>query len=93
MTLVGDVVRAQSRLESLYRSRGVLVSGENVHGIRHREAWQEQGRVVMQQDFATRTKNGKPCRNTCCTFRLEDGKIAEVFEHADTLHSKLTIQG
>jgi transposase len=42
ITLVGDVVRAQSRLKSLYRSRGVRVSGENVYGIRHREAWQEQ---------------------------------------------------
>ena len=27
MTLVGDVVRAQSRIKSLYRSRGILVSG------------------------------------------------------------------
>ena len=42
MTLVGDVVRAQSRLKSLYRSRGVPVSGENVYGIRHRESWQDQ---------------------------------------------------
>jgi transposase len=42
MTLVGDVVRAQSRIKSLYRSRGVLVSGENVYGIRPREAWQQQ---------------------------------------------------
>jgi transposase len=42
MTLVGDAVRAQSRIKSLYRSRGVRVSGENVYGIRHREAWQEQ---------------------------------------------------
>ncbi len=42
MTLVGDVVRAQSRLKSLYRARGVPVSGENVYGMRHREAWQAQ---------------------------------------------------
>ncbi len=42
MTLVGDVVRAQSRIKSLYRSRGIGVSGENVYGIRQREAWQEQ---------------------------------------------------
>ncbi len=42
MTLVGDVVRVQLRLKSLYRSRGVPVSGENVYGTRHREAWQEQ---------------------------------------------------
>ena len=42
MTLVGDVVRAQSRIKSLYRSRGVRVSGENVYGIRPREAWQQQ---------------------------------------------------
>jgi transposase len=42
MTLVGDAVRAQSRIKGLYRSRGVLVSGENVYGVRHREAWQKQ---------------------------------------------------
>ncbi len=39
MTLVGDVVRGQSRIKSLYRSRGVLVSGENVYGVRQREEW------------------------------------------------------
>ncbi len=42
MTLVGDVVRGQSRIKSLYRSRGVLVSGENVYGVRHREGWKEK---------------------------------------------------
>ena len=42
MTLVGDTVRAQSRIKSLYRSRGVLVSGVNVYGVHHREEWQEQ---------------------------------------------------
>lgn len=40
MTLVGDAVRAQSRIKS--RSRGVLVSGVNVYGVRHREDWQKQ---------------------------------------------------
>ena len=42
MTRVGDVVRAQSRIESLYRSRGVRVSGMNVYEVRHREDWQKQ---------------------------------------------------
>ncbi len=42
MTLVGDVVRGQSRIKSLYRSRGILVSGVNVYGVRHREKWQKQ---------------------------------------------------
>jgi hypothetical protein len=42
MTLVGDVVRGQSRIKSLYRSRGVFVSGTNVYGVRHREQWQTQ---------------------------------------------------
>jgi transposase len=40
MTLVGDVVRGQSRIKSLYRSRGIFVSGVNVYGVRHREEWQ-----------------------------------------------------
>lgn len=31
MTLVGDVVRAESRIKSLYRSRGILVCGVNVY--------------------------------------------------------------
>jgi transposase len=42
MTLVGDVVRIQSRLKSLYRSRGVFVAGVNVYGVRYREQWQVQ---------------------------------------------------
>ena len=42
MTLVGDVVRAQSRIKSLYRSRGILVSGMDVYGVRPREDWQKQ---------------------------------------------------
>jgi transposase len=53
MTLVGDVVRAQSRIKSLYRSRGILVSGQNVYGVRHREAWQKQ-LVSSAQTRATR---------------------------------------
>ncbi len=36
MTLVGDVVRAQSRIKSLYRSRGVLVTGVDVYSPRRR---------------------------------------------------------
>ena len=37
MTLVGDVVRAQSRIKSLYRSRGVMVTGLNVYSPQRRE--------------------------------------------------------
>jgi hypothetical protein len=32
LTLVGDVVRGQSRIKSLYRLRGIFVSGVNVYG-------------------------------------------------------------
>jgi transposase len=42
MTLVGDVVRAQARIKSLYRSRGIFVTGVNVYGVHHREQWQKQ---------------------------------------------------
>ncbi len=42
MTLVGDVVRAQARIKSLYRSRGILVSGVKVYSVRPREEWQKQ---------------------------------------------------
>jgi transposase len=42
MTLVSDTVRVQARIKSLYRSRGVLVTGVNVYGLRHREEWQSQ---------------------------------------------------
>ena len=42
MTLVGDVVRVQSRIKSLYRSRGVLVTGVDVYSARRREEWQRQ---------------------------------------------------
>ncbi len=42
ITLVGDVVRVQARIKSVYRSRGILVTGVNVYGVRHREEWQKQ---------------------------------------------------
>jgi transposase len=42
MTLVGDVVRTQARIKSVYRSRGVLVTGIDVYGSRRRNEWLEQ---------------------------------------------------
>ncbi len=36
-TLVADVVRGQARIKSLYRSRGIFVTGVNVYGVRHCE--------------------------------------------------------
>jgi len=42
MTLVTDTVRIQSRIKSLYRSRGILVAGVNVYGVRHRSEWMKQ---------------------------------------------------
>jgi transposase len=42
MTLVGDVIRVQSRIKSLYRSRGVMVSGLNVYSVGRRGDWQKQ---------------------------------------------------
>ncbi len=42
LTLVGDVVRGQARIKSLYRSRGIFVFGVNVYGVRHREEWKAQ---------------------------------------------------
>jgi transposase len=65
MTLVGDVVRAQSRIKSLYRSRGILVSGVNVYGIRYRQQWQKRlcssaqtraARLYDQLDFLLEQK-------------------------------------
>ncbi len=35
-------MRGQSRVKSLYRSRGIFVSGVNVYGVRHREEWQKR---------------------------------------------------
>ncbi len=48
LTLVGDVVRVQARIKSLYRSRGIFVSGMNVYGPHHREEWQKQLRSSVQ---------------------------------------------
>jgi hypothetical protein len=42
MMLVGDVVRVQSRIKGLYRSRGVMVSKLNVYSVRLRDDWQKQ---------------------------------------------------
>jgi transposase len=65
MTVVRDVVRVQSRLKSLYRSRGISVSGSSVYSARHREAWQKRLpssartralRLYAQLDFLTEQK-------------------------------------
>jgi transposase len=69
MTLVTDVVRAQSRIKSLYRSRGVRVSGVNVYGVRQREEWQKQLSASVQTR-ATRLYD-------CLDFLLEQKKQAE----------------
>ena len=69
MTLVTDVVRAQSRIKSLYRSRGVRVSGVNVYGVRQREEWQKQLSASVQTR-ATRLYE-------CLDFLLEQKKQAE----------------
>jgi len=42
MTLVTDVVRTQARIKSVYRSRGVLVTGVDVYRTRRREEWLKQ---------------------------------------------------
>jgi transposase len=70
MTLVGDVVRAQARIKSLYRSRGILVSGVNVYGVRPREEWQKQ-LCPSAQTRATRLYDH-------LDFLLEQKKQAEV---------------
>jgi transposase len=65
VTLVRDVVRVQARIKSLYRSRGVAVSGTEVYGTRHREKWQAQlpssvqtraSRLYLQLDFLREQK-------------------------------------
>ncbi len=48
MTLVRDTVRVQARIKSVYRSRGVMVAGENVYGPRCRGKWQEQLPSIVQ---------------------------------------------
>ncbi len=65
VTLVRDVVRVQARIKSLYRSRGVSVSGTEVYTLRHRERWQAElpssvqpraSRLYAQLDFLTEQK-------------------------------------
>jgi transposase len=65
MTAGHDLVRVQSRLKSLYRSRGILVPGGSVYSARHREQWQERlpasvqtrvTRLYEQFDFLTEQK-------------------------------------
>jgi transposase len=48
MVLVSDTVRVQARIKALYRSRGIMVSGVDVYGLRHREEWQKQLPSSMQ---------------------------------------------
>jgi len=69
MTLVSDTVRVQARIKSLYRSRGILVSGANVYGVRHREEWQSQLPSSLQTR-AARLYN-------CLDFMLNQKKEAE----------------
>ena len=42
MTLVGDTVRVQARIKSLYRARGIMVTGLDVYSFSRREDWQKQ---------------------------------------------------
>jgi transposase len=42
ITAAHDLVRVQSRLKSLYRSRGIWVPGGSVYSARHRGEWQER---------------------------------------------------
>jgi hypothetical protein len=42
MTLVSDVVRTQARIKSVFRSRGVLVTGVDVYSSRRRKEWLKQ---------------------------------------------------
>lgn len=36
---VGDVVRVKNRIKARFRSRGVMVKGQNVYGVRNRKEW------------------------------------------------------
>jgi transposase len=60
LTVVRDVVRVQSRLKSLYRSRGILVPGASVYSASKREDWEKRlpasarrraARLYAQLDF------------------------------------------
>jgi transposase len=60
LTVVRDVVRVQSRLKSLYRSRGIPASGGSVYSAREREDWEKRlpasarrraARLYTQLDF------------------------------------------
>jgi transposase len=42
MMVVQDVVRVQNRIKSLYRSRGVAVTGKQVYGVEGRHEWLER---------------------------------------------------
>ena len=70
MTLVSDTVRVQSRIKSLYRSRGILVAGMNVYAARHRKEWQKQ----LPSSNQTRAMR----LYTYLDFLLEQKKQAEV---------------
>jgi transposase len=50
ITAAHDLVRVQLRIKSLYRSRGIRVSGGSVYSARHRDPWQERlpGSVQMR---------------------------------------------
>ena len=60
-----DLVRAQARLKSVYRSRGIRTPGRTVYGRTHREQWQQQlpatarttaARLYEQIDFLVALK-------------------------------------
>ena len=62
LTLVRDVVRVQSRLTSLYRSRGIPVPGASVYSARDREGWER--RLATRSSTSSsnkRTRRGGIC--------------------------------
>ena len=65
MTITGDLVRAQARIKSLYRSRGIPTPGDWVYSPRRRDEWEKQlpasarrraGRLYEHFDFCLEQK-------------------------------------
>jgi transposase len=65
MTITRDVVRAQARIKSLYRSRGISTPGNWVYSPRRRDEWEKQlpasarrraGRLYEHFDFCLEQK-------------------------------------
>jgi transposase len=78
--LVKDLVRAKNRLKSLYRRRGIAVSGDAIYHEDHRDQWLEQ--LPRSARVAGQALHAEVAGLTALTQQVRSHLLAEASRHA-----------